>query len=122
MSSLRLAIAEFVRAALVLALLLTILGNAMPASAESPGEANWSAATVLSLCGDGLPNADWAHGPCHACRLGQAAILPPPPATAVLVLLESTSVAYAIVDRPVQSWSVVALRRSRAPPTGITTA
>ena len=36
--------------------------------------------TTASFCGNPLYPADGDHTPCHACRIGAAAVLPPPPA------------------------------------------
>lgn len=67
---------ETLRAGLVLALVFLSFAHA-PVSAAAPHDI-LTAAIDQSYCGD-VPDSDGkAHAPCHACRLGAAADLPPP--------------------------------------------
>jgi hypothetical protein len=69
---------EALRALCVLALLfLNFAHQPMPAYAV-PGDA-FSLAQSLDFCGDPTAGDPAAHAPCHACRLGGIADLPPAP-------------------------------------------
>lgn len=69
---------EALRALCVLALLfLNFAHQPMPAYA-APGDA-LSLAQSLDFCGDPTAGDPTVHAPCHACRLGAAADLPPAP-------------------------------------------
>lgn len=67
---------ELLRAALVLALVFLSFAHS-PVSASSPHNA-LTAAVDMNWCGDSPDSNDDVHTPCHACRLGAAADLPPP--------------------------------------------
>lgn len=74
---------EVLRALVVLALLFLSFAH-NPASAATPGPDTLTAALDLSYCGD-LPDDPRAHAPCHACRIGGGADLPPSAAIALPV-------------------------------------
>jgi len=67
---------DIARALVVLALVFLSFAHLPPAVA-SPADAAFTVAVTDSFCGDksdsGLP-----HAPCHACRLGAGADVPPP--------------------------------------------
>jgi len=67
--------AELVRAFVVLALVFLSFGH-QPAAAIPPGHDLLTAAVTANFCGDSP--ADTTHAPCHACRIGGGADLPPP--------------------------------------------
>ena len=50
--------------------------------------------TADSWCGDPLAPDSGDHAPCHACRVGQGADLPPPPACVEPVAVVAAPVAY----------------------------
>lgn len=68
---------DFVRALGVLALIFLSFGHA-PIAAMAHGHDVLTAAVDLSFCGDLPDGNDTSHAPCHACRIGAAADLPPP--------------------------------------------
>ncbi len=71
---------ELVRALCVLALLFLNFAHA-PIAAQPGNSDILTAAISADFCG-GMPDSDGgAHAPCHACRIGGAADLPPPVAT-----------------------------------------
>lgn len=72
----RLTITEVLRALGVLALVFLSFAQA-PVAAVTTGPAAIATALDMSYCGD-LPDDPKAHAPCHACRTGSAAALPPP--------------------------------------------
>lgn len=51
--------------------------------------------TGADLCLDGAPAPDHAHAPCHACRIGAGADLPPPPCVAAPAFRLAVEAAYA---------------------------
>lgn len=67
---------EVLRALCVLALIFLSFGHA-PVTAATSGPDVLTAALDMSYCGD-LPDDPRAHAPCHACRIGGGADLPPP--------------------------------------------
>lgn len=67
--------AELVRALAVLALVFLSFGH-QPAVAVAHDHEVLTAAVTASMCGDAP--ADTTHAPCHACRIGGGADLPPP--------------------------------------------
>jgi len=72
--------------------------------------------TAHSLCGDSQPVGDGEHFACHACRIGDAAALPPPPAMVAPGGFAVAPVAYA---GPVSETALLAPRNAaqpRAPP------
>jgi hypothetical protein len=67
--------AELVRALAVLALVFLSFGH-QPALAVSHDHETLTVAVTAHFCGDAP--ADESHAPCHACRIGGGADLPPP--------------------------------------------
>lgn len=67
-------LAETVRALLVLALVFLNFGHQPAFAAPTPGDVLTVVASQ-SFCG--APIGDLEHAPCHACRIGSAADLPP---------------------------------------------
>jgi len=72
---------EVLRALCVLALIFLSFAHA-PVTAATSGSDVLTAALDMSYCGD-LPDDPKAHVPCHACRIGSGADLPPPCAIAL---------------------------------------
>jgi hypothetical protein len=68
--------AELIRAFAVLALVFLSFAH-QPVHLQSHGGAVLTAGLASSFCGD-APADDGAHAPCHACRIGGGADLPPP--------------------------------------------
>lgn len=68
---------ETLRALLVLALVFLSFAHAPVAAAAPTGDV-LTATVDMSWCGDSPVGDAAAHAPCHACRLGAAADLPPP--------------------------------------------
>ena len=67
--------AELARAFAVLALVFLSFGH-QPATAVAHDHDVLTAAVTASWCGDAP--VDTSHAPCHACRIGGGADLPPP--------------------------------------------
>ncbi len=67
---------EVLRALCVLALIFLSFAHA-PVTAAAGSPYVLTAALDMSYCGD-LPDDPRAHAPCHACRIGGGADLPPP--------------------------------------------
>lgn len=91
---------DLVRALAVLALVFLSFGH-QPALALGHDHEALSAAVTASWCGD--TPADRTHAPCHACRIGGGADLPPPceglvhlPAMTEPAFPELAAVAYVI--------------------------
>lgn len=72
---------DLMRALCVLAVVFLNFAHQAPVLAKAAPTEVLAMAALLSFCGDGatLPD-DKGHAPCHACRLGAAADLPPAPA------------------------------------------
>jgi hypothetical protein len=68
---------DLVRALGVLALIFLSFGHA-PVPAATYGHEVLTAVVDLSFCGDAPAGNDGSHAPCHACRIGAGADLPPP--------------------------------------------
>ena len=68
--------AELVRAFAVLALVFLSFGH-QPTGTLAYEHDVLTAALTASFCGD-APDDDKGHAPCHACRIGGGADLPPP--------------------------------------------
>jgi len=72
--------------------------------------------TPDSWCGDPLAPGSADHTPCHACRIGNGADLPPPPACIVPVTFVEMAVTYvappSALDLPVRARPV----QPRGPP------
>jgi hypothetical protein len=67
---------DMLRAVCVLALIFLSFAHA-PVTAATSGPDVLTAALDMSYCGE-LPDDPKAHAPCHACRIGGGADLPPP--------------------------------------------
>lgn len=106
-------LAELMRALVVLALVLLNLSAATPAMATAPG---YHPSKPVWQCGFADPPDHAVHAPCHACRTGADAVLPPPPSLAERVCLRPTGIFY----RPVSESHPFSFRalahRSRGPP------
>ena len=83
---------EVLRALCVLALIFLSFAHT-PVTAATAGPDVLTAALDMSYCGD-LPDDPKAHAPCHACRIGGGADLPPPCDIALPVAVVVASVAY----------------------------
>jgi len=107
-------LAELTRALLVLALILLNLGHqSTPAVAYDGTSFTYD---VAVNCGAADTPDQMGHAPCHACRLGGDAVLPPPPLLAKRVERDLAEVIYsAIVPQPQADFRVTA-NRSRGPP------
>lgn len=68
--------ADLVRALAVLALVFLSYAH-QPVGTVAPEQDVLTVAVTASFCGD-LPDDGKAHAPCHACRIGGGADLPPP--------------------------------------------
>jgi hypothetical protein len=109
---------EMLRALCVLAVVFLNFAHQAPAIARTLPTQTLALAASLDFCGAGetLPGGK-GHVPCHACRLGAAADLPPTPA-AVAMPSDHADVHYAAV------WTGSAIERprcdhlARAPPAG----
>ena len=69
-----------------------------------------------SWCGDPLSPDPIAHAPCHACRVGEGAALPPPPVTALDVARISVSISYPHTLAPIAPLPLFSYARARGPP------
>ena len=85
---------ELLHALVVLALVFLSFAHA-PVAATSAGPDTLTAALDMSYCGDS-PDDPGAHAPCHACRIGGGADLPPPCGIAIPVVVIA-DVAYGAV-------------------------
>lgn len=72
----RVALLEVVRALAVLAIVFLNFAHVPVASASPYGA--WAVTDAGSYCGDPLEDGKTQHAPCHACRVGGGADLPPP--------------------------------------------
>lgn len=68
---------EFVRALVVLALIFLSFAHVAPVEA-APYASALTVTVDAGWCGDPQDDDPLGHAPCHACRLGSAADLPPP--------------------------------------------
>jgi hypothetical protein len=68
---------ELVRALVVLALIFLSFAHVAPVQA-APSAFALTVTVDAAWCGDAQDDGTLAHAPCHACRLGSAADLPPP--------------------------------------------
>jgi hypothetical protein len=107
-------LAELVRALAVVALVFLNFGH-------SPVLAHQADPAIQSLCGDALVSGDAEHGqhqnvPCHACRIGGAADLPPLPADVDCVLALVGDVVYAAGPVPPQAAVPQQVGSPRGPP------
>lgn len=105
---------ETLRALVVLALFFLNFSH-VPLSA-APADA-FVPLSIASICGDPIgDDRDGAHAPCHACRIGSSADLPPPcPVTAPAFAM--AEVDYAEAASPAMRTSHRLMARARGPPT-----
>ena len=104
---------ELMRALCVLALLFLSLAHA-PLTVPATGPGTLTAVVEASYCGD-QPDDGKAHAPCHACRIGGGADLPPPCGLMLPTAL-TADVAYGampVLSLPAQAQAAYA---ARAPP------
>jgi len=104
---------ETLLAALVLALVFLNFGH----TGVALGHDGHALVSTTSFCGDPLTPVDSDHAPCHACRIGSGADLPPPPLDAVLVAFATAPVVYGAVHAAPDGTPLLISQRSRAPPT-----
>ncbi len=71
---------EVVRALCVIALIFLNFGH-MPLAAPMASATTLTAVADASFCGDPVDDRHQDHAPCHVCRIGGGADLPPPPCT-----------------------------------------
>jgi hypothetical protein len=109
----RLAIVEVVRALAVLALVCLNFAHAPLASASPHG--GWAAVDSASYCGEPLEDGSTQHAPCHACRIGGGADLPPP-CPAIAPRLEAGALDHAVSISPPPARSVPGRIFARGPP------
>ncbi|WP_127754293.1 hypothetical protein [Devosia sp. 1566] len=105
---------EVTRALLVLALVLLNLVPAPAPAVAYDGLAFTNGAVVY--CGDGGPGDNFSHAPCHACRLGGDAVLPPPPCHSEHIALQAVPVVYPLAEVVSQDDLHSIANRSRGPP------
>ena len=72
--------------------------------------------TTSSTCGNPLIPAAGDHAPCHACRIGDAAALPPPPLTVRPVAFAMAPVVYLDPVVSIVAAPRFVAARPRAPP------
>lgn len=94
--------ADLVRALAVLALVFLSYAHQPVGAAQALEHDVLTAAVTASFCGD-APEDGKAHAPCHACRIGGGADLPPPceglvhlPAVAEPAFAEAAAVAHVV--------------------------
>ena len=98
MAQLRQYLTEMMRAGVVLALLLVVMGGA-PQTVQvgaSPAVAAAIAQAASDLCGGGWGDKQAAHAPCHACR-SATPLLPPAPCTGERAYVALEKVAYTLL-------------------------
>ena len=72
--------------------------------------------TTESWCGNPLIPVQGDHSPCHACRIGQAADLPPQPACVEPVTFALAPFAYSDTTRAISAGPPLRVANPRAPP------
>jgi hypothetical protein len=107
---------EVVRALCVIALVFLNFGHAPIAAPLSAAPALTSVADA-SFCGDPLDDQHQDHAPCHVCRIGGGADLPPPPCVAEASHGAALPVRYATDNRVVVLRATWRPSAQRAPPT-----
>jgi len=105
---------ELLHALVVLALIFLSFAHA-PLAAETTGQDTLTAALDMSYCGD-TPDDPKAHAPCHACRIGGGADLPPPCDIAVPVAVVA-DVAYGALPTLHLPAEPLGTATARGPPT-----
>jgi hypothetical protein len=104
---------ELLRALVVLALIFLSFAHTPGVAAEA-GPATLTAALDMSYCGD-MPDDPRAHAPCHACRIGGGADLPPPCAIAIPVVVLA-DVAYGALPALLLPAEPLGTATARGPP------
>lgn len=106
---------EVTRALMVLAVFLLTLSHQPMAAAPTFAGYQASLGTIVNCGFSSAPDA-LDHTPCHACRIGAAADLPPPPARTEPADLRFETALYAVADPLPQPVTALAAHRSRGPP------
>ncbi len=111
---------EVVRAICVLALLFLNFGHAQTGTVAYSADLTPYLTTALAsadICQDAAPTApEEHHAPCHACRIGAGADLPPAPCTNVPAFVEIERTAYAEPLQPVVVGAYPRILGAQAPP------
>lgn len=102
-------LAEMVRALLVLGLVFLNFAH-QPAFAAQSGHEVLAALAGQSVCGAPIGDDEGGHAPCHACRIGSGADLPP--------VVDLPAAAIAVVVRLTGEPVAVALERGAVLPAG----
>jgi hypothetical protein len=102
---------EALLALLVLALVFLNFGHAAPSLASA-----YQPAGESSFCGDPAVPGDVRHAPCHACRIGGGADLPPPPCAPEAVIFASVPALFADASVPAIASPIQLAARPRGPP------
>ena len=98
----------------MLALILFNLAHAPTPAVAYYGFAFAGAAVIH--CGEDSPDDQSSYAPCHACRVGGDAVLPPPPCDSEQILLKAVPVIYSpTIVVPQDDLRSIA-NRSRGPP------
>ena len=108
----RLVLREALLALLVLAIVFLNFGHVAPSLA---GPNQFSAG--VAFCGDPIHPGAPDHTPCHVCRIGGGADLPPPPVRAEPVVFMVAAVFYAAEIAPIVLAPIRPSASPRAPPT-----
>ena len=112
---------EIVRALCVLTLLFFNFGH-VPAAAAVAGDPVFSVASSTAagtLCEEPRQdNRQAHHAPCHACRIGGSADLPPPPGFAAPVFRAAQQLEFAEAPQALSARPFAHVLGSRAPPLG----
>lgn len=108
----RMIVRETLLALLVLALTFLNFGHTSVAFAADGHIVTGSS----SFCGNPLIPADGDHTPCHACRIGAGAYLPPAPCFTEAAPLTATPVVYAAIGIGVLAIPFRLAASPRAPP------
>lgn len=107
----RMLLREALLALLVLSLVFLSFGH--PAAAR---EGYGVASDDTSWCGDPIAPTDLSHTPCHACRIGEGAALPPMPVEAEAVCFAQAAVVYAEPALALDVFAPPTFANPRAPP------
>lgn len=107
---------EVVRALCVMALVFLNFGH-VPIAAPMPAATALSAVVDAGFCGDPVDDQHQNdHAPCHACRIGGGADLPPPPCVIELGRGLAIPVHYATDRRAIALRAYWRPSAQRAPP------
>ena len=111
---------EVVRAICVLALLFLNFGHAQPVPVAYSADLTpyvMSEQAYADYCQqNGQDDPQAHHAPCHACRIGTGADLPPTPCVAVPAFVEIERTAYAEPLQPVVVGTYPRILGAQAPP------